>query len=113
MDVEYIWLGAPTKRGSCGRTEIPLIPVGTVYPVTQWELSFADFTQLLADPNVRSRVNGLLDRWYGYTVAGDGAASTVQSSTGDEIDPIALHERIQGNRENQYALYQMAMGLWR
>jgi hypothetical protein len=108
-----VWLGAPTKCGACGRTDIPFIPVGTVYPVTQWELSFSGFTRLLADLNGRSRINGLLGSWYGYTVAGHGEASTVQSSTGERIDPIALHERIQGNPENQYALYQMAMGLWR
>ena len=113
IDVEYVWLGAPTKCGTCGRTEIPIIPVGTVYPVTRWELSFSDFTQLLADQNGRSRINDLLARWYGYTVAGEGRDPTIQSSIGERIEPIALHERIQGNPGNQYALYQLAMDLWR
>jgi hypothetical protein len=113
IEVEYVWLGAPTKCPACGRTEIPFIPVGTVYPVTQWELSFSDFMQLLGDSNGRLRMNDLLGGWYGYTIAGDGQATTVESSAGERIEPTALHERIQGDPDKQFALYQTAMAVWR
>lgn len=113
IDVEYVWLGAPTTCGTCGRTDVPFVAVGTMMPVTRWELTFADFTQLLAARAGRTRLDGLLGNWYGYSIRGYDGDSTVHSSIGAQIDPIALHEWIQRDPDKQLELYQMAMDLWR
>lgn len=113
VDVEYVWLGAPATCATCGRSAVPFVPVGTILPVTRWELSFDDFTQLLASSAGRTRLSSLLGNWYGYSITGDDKDSVVQSSIGAQIDPVTLHEWIQRDPDKQLELYQMAMDLWR
>ena len=90
----------------------PTVPVGATYPVTQWELTFADFQQLLASPDSRAQIAPLLRSWFGYSISG-GSSAGIAGPTGDPIDPLSVHIKIQDDSGKQFALYQLAMSLWR
>jgi ribosomal protein S27E len=110
--VEYRLLGSTVLCPGCGECSIPAVPVGGVYPVTAWELTFADFQQLLS-PASRGQIAPLLRSWFGYTLAEAGSALMITGPAGDTVDALTVHLRIQDDVGKQLALYQLAMSLWR
>ena len=111
--VEYLRLGAPLSCPSCGTTIVPEIPIGTEYPRTEYEITFADFRQLLNQSEYRDVVGELLSRWFGCEMAGEGEFAVVISKNRDPIDILDLHLHIQTDSEKQRELYRTAMSLWR
>ncbi len=109
----YILLGAATSCPSCGKRVVPQVPVGTSYPKTDYQITFADFQQLVTTEAYRSSVGGLLLEWYGYRIVGAGDSSAVLSREGENVDLVELHQQIQGDSVKQRALYGAAMALWR
>ena len=112
IDISYVMLGAPMTCPTCGRSEIPEVLVGTTLPDTGWELSFADFRQLLGSHEGGTILDGLLRDWYGHSVTADGHHAAIQSSSGQPIDELDVHESVQREPDKQRALYQAAMALW-
>jgi hypothetical protein len=113
LDTPYVLLGAATVCPSCGERTIPQVPVGTYYPSTGYEITFADFQRLLSDSDYRLSVAPLLRQWFGYELEVSGDGVRIRSRDGQEIDPLSLHQSIQEDSSQQYTLYQTAMSLWR
>jgi hypothetical protein len=78
-----------------------------------YEVTLADFRQLLSYPLYREQTAPLLLEWYGYSVTGDEAETTVVTPTGQPVEIPALHAVIQADPEKQGRLYRTAMTLWR
>src|SRR4051794_23514388 len=113
MEVPYRLVGAPITCPTCGQTDIPVIRVGTRYPNTGYELTFADFQTLLHDSQGRTALKRRLDEWFGYVIIGEADSARIQSSSGRAIDPLRVHELVQADPEKRASLYQEAMALWR
>lgn len=113
MDTPYVLLGAPAECPSCGARATPRVPAGTNFPLTGYELTFADFQRLISDPYCTPSVAPLLRRWFGYELESSGDAVRVLSTRGEEVDPLSLHLSIQADAQMQSALYRTAMTLWR
>lgn len=113
FEVPYILLGAPTVCPFCGETVVPEIPVGTVYPRTEYELPFRDFQQLLSERAYKSAIGELLARWFDYAIGGEGEATVVCSRAGEAVDLVELHRQIQEDSAKQHEVYKAAMALWR
>jgi hypothetical protein len=113
MDTPHILLGADVECASCGGRTIPKVPAGTPYPVTGYEITYANFKQLLSDTDYRPSIAPLLRQWFGYEIDAAGESIRIRSGSGDEIDMLSLHRRIQADNSKQYDLYQAAMTLWR
>jgi hypothetical protein len=78
-----------------------------------WEMTLADFRQLIGYPAYRPTVAPLVKDWFGYEIEGSGQNTAIRSKSGELIDIDALHEIIQSTPNKQFDLYQTAMGLWR
>jgi hypothetical protein len=113
FDILFIQLGAPIPCTFCGQKIVPKMVAGTAYPNTGYQITFADFEQLLTDHRYRPSVAELLSQWYGYEVAPDGESISVRSKEGAPIDLVWLHRRIQRDSAKQHTLYKAAMALWR
>jgi hypothetical protein len=113
MDTPYILLGVDVECSACGKRTIPRVPVGTYYPITGYEITYANFQQLLSDTAYRPSIAPLLRQWFGYEIDAAGESIRIRSGSGAEIDMLSLHRRIQADSSRQYALYQAAMTLWR
>lgn len=111
VDVPYILIGAAISCPSCGKDVVPEMAPGTAYPDTGYQITFADFKQLLKDHRFRRSIATLLSQWYGYEIAADGESISLRSSEGDNIDLLWLHRRIQSESDKQHALYQTAMAI--
>jgi hypothetical protein len=112
LDTPYVLLGATTECQSCGEITLPRVQVGTLYPVTGYEITFADFQQLLSYSAYRPSVTPLLQQWFGYELEEAGSVVRIRTSDGGEIDPLSLHLRIQEDSGKQHTLYRTAMTLW-
>lgn len=110
--IEYKLLGASTTCPSCGRRVVPQVPVGTEYPNTEYEITFADFHQLLAQKDYRNAVGELLAQWFGYEITDEGESTVVLSRDGKTVDILDLHLEIQNDSTKQRKLYKTAMALW-
>ena len=110
--LEYIWLGTTLRCEACGRTSVRKVPVGGRYPVTQWEVTFANFRQLIREASYRTMIEPLLQR-FGYGLRGMGDATALLDPGGTVLDELSVHFEIQNSESRQYELYQTAMSLWR
>jgi hypothetical protein len=81
---------------------------GTGYSITE-----AEFRQIISDPPWQDIARPLLKRWFGYEIAGEREAAAVRSASGKSVDLAELYQRIQGDPQMQYDLYQRAMNFWR
>ena len=113
IEVPYTLLGAPTACPSCGKFVVPEVLVGTIYPITEYEITLGDFQQLVGNSAYRSAVGALLARWFHYRIDGDGDSTIVRSPAGESLDLIELHRQIQEDPTKQRELYRTAMALWR
>jgi len=113
VEVPYILLGAPTACSSCDKTVVAEVPVGTVYPRTEHEITFRDFQQLLSGSAYRSAIGELLARWFDYEIRGIGETAVVRSRGGVAVDPVKLHRQIQEDSAKQREIYKTAIALWR
>lgn len=113
VEVPYILLGTATSCPSCGETVVPEVPVGTVYPRTNYQISYHDFQQLVAGRAYKPAIGELLARWFDYELSGNGGSSSVRSRDGENIDLVELHMRIQEDPAKQQEIYRIAMALWR
>src|SRR5437867_2287024 len=104
----YMLLGAPVACESCGHSVIPTVPVGTSYPITEYEMTFGDFNQLLSYPPYRSSVSPLLERWFGYKVESTEDTLEIQTRDGSPVDALDVHLCIQADRPKQLDIYQTA-----
>lgn len=112
-EMAYVLVGTRVPCPSCGEEFVVHIPVGSAAPRTHYEITFADFRQLLDSPQYRRPAAALLGEWYGYRVVREGASFVVKDRNGATVDLIDLHLRIQGDPSKQGELYQVAMALWR
>ena len=78
-----------------------------------YEVSLADFRQLLSYPFYREETAPLLLEWYGYAIVGGEADTAVVTRDGDPVAIPALHAAIQADPDKQGRLYRTAMTLWR
>lgn len=113
MDTPYILLGAATVCQGCGERTIPQALAGARPPDTGYEITFSDFHQLLSYSGYRASIAPLLREWFGYELEPLADAVRIRAPDGKEVDELALHRRIQGDRSKQSALYRAAMSLWR
>jgi len=113
IDIPYIMLGAALTCQQCGERTIPRAAPGARPSHTGYEITFADFHQLLSYPGYRSDIAPLLREWFGYELETLGDSIRILSREGDEVDELALHQRIQADESKQSALYRAAMTLWR
>ena len=113
IDVPYILLGTVTSCPSCGKRVVARVSTGTTYPSTGYQITFADFQQLVTNKAYKASAGDLLFEWYGYRIVGSGDSSSVLSREGENVDLIKLHRQIQGDSVKQSVLYRVAMALWR
>ena len=113
LDTPYVLIGAAIECPSCGKRTIPEVQVGTRYPDTGCEITFASFQQLLSYAAYRPSIARLLYQWFGYKVEASGDAARILSRGGEEVDQLLLHRSIQEDGPKQSTLYQAAMSLWR
>jgi hypothetical protein len=78
-----------------------------------YEVTLADFRQLLSYPYYREQTAPLLKEWYGFSVVGDETETAVLTASGKPVNIPALHAYIQADPEKQGRLYHTAMTLWR
>ena len=113
IDIPYFMLGATVTCGECGRHTLPQTVVGARPSNTGYEITFSDFHRLLYDPEYRSAIAPLLREWFGYELEPFGDSIRIRARESNEIDELALHQRIQGDEPKQATLYRAAMTLWR
>lgn len=89
------------------------MPIGGYYPVTEWELKFSDFRQLIGSEGSRDPVAELLHSWFAYSLVSGDSGPAIVRPTGDPIDSLTVHLKIQDDPGKQFALYQLAMSIWR
>jgi hypothetical protein len=89
------------------------VPVGGFYPVTQWELRFSEFRQLIESAGSRGQVSELLRSWFRYSLVSCDSGSEIVDPRGDRVDSLTVHLKIQEDPGKQFALYQFAMSIWR
>lgn len=109
--LEYRRLGSEMACSGCGAVTTPRVPVGGSYPLTQWELNYRDFLNLMGDEVSRGHVAPLLQAWFGFSLA--SSPVRIVDASGAAQDFLTVHLRIQDDAARQYALYQTAMSLWR
>ena len=112
MEVPYILLGAEASCPCCGKSVVPVVPVGTTYPNTAYQITFSDFQQLIKS-DYRFGIKKLLSEWYGYEIVASNDSVTVRSHDCEAVDLLELHRRIQSEYPKQRAIYNAAMALWR
>ena len=112
-ELRYRVLGARMTCPGCDRREVPEVAIGTVFPDTGYELTFAELQQLLrqgaSDMALGRRLGALL----GSANPGQGDGTTAASGSDSLVDLLAIHERIQGDPDKQRELYGEAMAQWR
>lgn len=113
IDIPYIMLGAAVTCLECGARTVPRAAPGSRPANTGYEITFADFNQLLSYPGYRSSIAPLLREWFGYELETRGDSVSVRTRDGEDVDELTLHRRIQGDESKQGALYRAAMTLWR
>lgn len=113
IDIPYIMLGAAVTCRECGARTTPQAAPGSRPADTGYEITFADFRQLLSYPGYRSSVAPLLREWFGYELEARGDSVSIRARDGGVVDELALHQDIQGDESKQGALYRAAMTLWR
>jgi hypothetical protein len=97
----------------CGERTTPQAVAGARPADTRYEITFSDFQQLLSYTGYRTSIAPLLREWFGYELEPHGDSVRVRGREGDEVDALTLHQRIQGDKSKQSALYRAAMTLWR
>ena len=113
FQTEYQRLGVPVRCKDCLYDTVPQIPIGTLIPPHEWDLTYTDFRQLFQQALYRTENARLLDGWFGYKLSGDGPDTLIVNADTEAIDPLWLHLKIQGDANKQYQLYQTTMSLWR
>jgi hypothetical protein len=92
---------------------VPRVPEGGRIPAHAYELTYADFRQLIENAACRKVVAPLIADWFGYSVVQEGPDVWVRNGADEVIDPLWLHLTIQADPERQGTLYGTAMSLWR
>ena len=113
FEVSYVLLGAPISCPGCGETIVPVVPVGAVYPRTEYEMTFSDFRQLVTARAYRSAVAQLVADWFDYELKDYGESTIVKSRDGETLGLLEVHRNIQEDSARQRELYRTAMALWR
>lgn len=113
LPVEYVRMGAAVRCPACFAWTVPQVPKRGHYPRTEDESSFEDFRRLIETESSRGAIAALLGKWFGYSVSAEGEDVRVWNATGEAIDPLWLHLRIQGDAERRGEFYFTKMSLWR
>ncbi|NOY21995.1 MAG: hypothetical protein GXO70_00600 [Acidobacteria bacterium] len=113
FEIPYILIGAQQCCCSCGEKVVCDILVGTLYPETGFEMTFADFQQLLAGKDTRRLMSTLLRDWYSYEIEEQDDTVCVRSMAHENVDLLKVHLRIQADPEKRKRVYEMAMSNWR
>ena len=79
---------------------------------TGYEVTFADFQQLLFYAPYREEVAPLLREWFAYEVVPTGDGARVLDRSGAEISLASAHATTQADPARQADLYRVAMTLW-
>jgi hypothetical protein len=111
--IEYRRLGSATPCSACNAKTVPRVPVGGMYPATQWELRFQDFLMLVRDRDSREHVDPLVRAWFGYRIRETEGDIQIVDAEERALDLLAVHLAIQDDDAKQLSLYQVAMSLWR
>ena len=64
MQTEYVRLGAVARCPHCSALMVPRIPNGGRIPIHGYEVTYADFRQLIEDVEYRKAISPLLDEWF-------------------------------------------------
>lgn len=112
FQIEYRRLGALVKCKNCFENIIPQILNGTKISSQGWELAYKDFRQLILYKEYRSTISPLLKKWFGYQISNNDSDILITNKSGEVIDMLWLHLKIQDDSDKQYKLYQAAMSLW-
>jgi hypothetical protein len=80
-------------------------------PGPQAGLAYEDFTELVRQPYAQPAIAALLERWFGYFVAGSHRSTEVTATTGERIDLKALYAAIQSNASYRAGLHEAAARL--
>ena len=78
-----------------------------------YEITLAEFRQLLTYGPYREAIAPLLEDMFGCRISGENDSTVVTDGSGVTIDLGELHRRIQSGPAKQLQLYNAAMGLWR
>lgn len=113
MQTEYVRLGAVARCPRCSALMVPRIPHGGRIPIHCYEVTYADFLQLIEDVEYGKAISPLLDEWFACLVVVDGQEVVVKNRAGEKIDTLSLHLSIQADPIRQRVLYDTAMSLWR
>jgi DNA-directed RNA polymerase subunit RPC12/RpoP len=113
LRIPYTLIGAPVACPSCGKTVIPKVPLGTIYPDTGYETSFKDFISFLRGAAYRKEAKRFFDQWFGFRIRGDGDATNVGPRDGEGIDLLTLHQMIQDDPAKQLDFYRTLQASWR
>jgi hypothetical protein len=81
-------------------------------PNPGYDISFADFAEIVRSESNRKIIRELLSDWFGYAVQGRGADTLVKTSAGELVDLASLHREIEANTEWQIRMYRVAMAYW-
>ena len=79
---------------------------------TGYEVSLADFTQLLSYPPYREHIAPLLREWFGYEIVATGDEVRICDRSGAPATLATAHAATQAEPIRQEQLYQVAMTLW-
>lgn len=111
MPVAYTRLGVPERCPACGHHTIPKIPDGGSVPAAGSALTYAAFTDLLADEPADEAVTRFLSTHFGYALRSHGTDQFVMNTTGEAVDDLWLHLEIQDSPELRGQLYDIVMSL--
>lgn len=113
IEIPYIMLGAAVTCHECGMRTVAQALPGSRPADTGYELTFADFHQLISYAGYRSAIAPLLREWFGCELEARGDSVGIRTRDGGDVDELTLHRKIQGDESKQSALYRAAMTLWR
>ncbi len=88
---------------------------------TGYEVTMADFLQLVGDPYCVPAVAPLLRRWFQYEIVQIGSPvkpgyvgeTVIRDAAGKDVDKAWLHDVVQADPEMQGSLYRTSQTLWR
>ncbi len=115
LRTEYIRLGTAARCCHCGTLTVPRVPEGGHYPLSKNHVTFADFRGLArsaASAGTDDEVGRLIRDWFGYAIVADGEDLFACNSSGERIDLLWLHLRIQADEQMRPAFYNTAMTIW-
>jgi len=112
FDIEYVRIGAVAPCPSCGEPGIAEVPKGGAYPMRDYEMTFKSFMLLISFEPYRDKVGPYM-RMLGLIVLGYDEDTRLERQDGTPVDLLEAHLEIQGERQSQIDIYQVAMSVWR